>query len=267
MKKVGLKYPVYALYSDATGSPVYSNGAVIAKAMSAGIQINKNNQRLYADDDIDEIDQSFIDGTETLGLNELPLETQGILLGHAIDEETGEMIANSNDIAPYVGHGFYGRIRRAGANKWRAIWFHKIQFGEPNDETETQGESVVFQTPKIEGVIMKDVNGDWKSENVFDTEAEAKAWLDGKAGILPQCSTPVATPKAGTYTTTQNVTLTAGESEDIYYTLDGTTPSETNGTPYATPIEITDQTMIRAIAVKAGSSDSLIVNYEYIITI
>ena len=100
---------------------------------------------------------------------------------------------------------------------------------------------------------MKDVNGDGrKSENVFDTEAEAKTWLDGKAGILPQCSTPVATPKAGTYTTTQNVTLTAGESEDIYYTLDGTTPSETNGTLYATPIEITDQTMIRAIAVKAG---------------
>lgn len=183
MKKIGLKYPVYALYADTTGSPVYTAGAVIAKAISAKITINKNNVKLYADDDIDEVDQSFIDGTETLGLNELTLETQGILLGHEVDELTGELVANTNDVSPYVGHGFYGRIKRNGLNKWRAIWFHKMQFSEPNDETQTQGESIVFQTPTIEGIIMKDINGDWKSENVFDTEEEAKTWLNTKAGI------------------------------------------------------------------------------------
>ena len=30
---------------------------------------------------------------------------------------------------------------------------------------------------------MKDINGDWKSENVFDTEEEAKTWLNTKASI------------------------------------------------------------------------------------
>lgn len=184
MKKVGLKYPVYAKYSDATGSPVYTGGAVIAKAMSASIQINKNNAILYADDDIDEMDQSFISGTESLGLNEFPLEVQSDILGHTVNEETGEMVANEADKAPFVGHGFYGRIRRAGVDKWRAIWFHKMQFGEPNDETETKGETVSFQTPTIEGIIMKDIKGDWKSENVFDTEVEAKTWLNTKAGIV-----------------------------------------------------------------------------------
>lgn len=182
MKKVGLKYPVAAIYNDSTGTPVYSDGFVIAKAMSAGIQINKNNVKLFADDDIDEVDQSFIDGTITLGLNELPLESQAIMLGHTIGAG-GEMVANKNDIAPYMGNGFYGRIKRNGLNKWRAVWLHKVQFGEPNDETETQGERVVFQTPKIEGVIMKDINGDWKSEKVFDTEADAIAWLNEKAGL------------------------------------------------------------------------------------
>lgn len=183
MKKIGLKYPVYALYTDTTGSPVYTAGAVIAKAISANITINKNNVKLYADDDIDEVDQSFIDGTETLGLNELTLETQGSLLGHEVEETTGELVANINDISPYVGHGFYGRIKRNGSNKWRAIWLHKMQFSEPNDETQTQGESIVFKTPTIEGIIMKDINGNWKSENVFDTEEEAITWLNTKAGI------------------------------------------------------------------------------------
>lgn len=181
MKKVGLKYPVAAIYNDSTGTPVYSDGFVIAKAMSANIQINRNNERLHADDDIDEIDQSFIDGTESLGINELTLEKQSILLGHAL--ENGELKANQDDIAPYLGHGFYGRIRRDGADKWRAIWFHKMQFGEPNDETETKGEKVAFKTPTIESMIMKDINGDWKSEKVFDTEADAIAWLNEKAGL------------------------------------------------------------------------------------
>lgn len=181
MKKVGLKYPVAAIYNDSTGTPVYSDGFVIAKAMSANIQINRNNERLHADDDIDEIDQSFIDGTESLGINELTLEKQSILLGHAL--ENGELKANQDDIAPYLGHGFYGRIRRDGADKWRAIWFHKMQFGEPNDETETKGEKVAFKTPTIESMIMKDINGDWKSEKVFDTEADAIAWLNEKVGL------------------------------------------------------------------------------------
>jgi phi13 family phage major tail protein len=181
MKKVGLKYPVAAIYNDSTGTPVYSDGFVIAKAMSANIQIYRNNERLHADDDIDEIDQSFIYGTESLGINELTLEKQSILLGHAL--ENGELKANQDDIAPYLGHGFYGRIRRDGADKWRAIWFHKMQFGEPNDETETKGEKVAFKTPTIESMIMKDINGDWKSEKVFDTEADAIAWLHGKVGL------------------------------------------------------------------------------------
>ena len=181
MKKIGLKYPVAAIYNDSTGTPVYSDGFVIAKAMSANIRINRNNERLHADDDIDEIDQSFIDGTESLGINELTLEKQSILLGHAL--ENGELKANQDDIAPYLGHGFYGRIRRNGADKWRAIWFHKMQFGEPNDETETKGERVAFKTPTIESMIMKDINGDWKSEKVFDTEADAIAWLHEKVGL------------------------------------------------------------------------------------
>lgn len=266
MKKIGLKYPVAAKYEDSTGTPVYSDGTVIAKAMRASITINRNNVKVHADDDIDEIDQSFIDGAITLGINELTLDKESYLLGHRTTE-TGGAISHKEDIAPFLGFGIYSKAKKDKAYEWLAHWYHKVQFGEPNDETTTEGETVVFQTPTIEGVIMKDINGDWRTKETFNTEAEVKAWLDGKAGILSQCSTPVATPKAGTYTTTQNVTLTAGESEDIYYTLDGTTPSETNGTLYSTPIEITDQTMIRAIAVKAGSSDSLIVNYEYIITI
>lgn len=181
MKKIGLKYPVCALYSDASGSVGYSNGMIIGKAMSAAIAWTKNNVKLYADDGVDDTDQSISGGTITFGLNELIYEVQAMILGHELNN--GELIVNESDIAPYVGFGFYGKVKRNGAFKYRAVWLKKVQFGEPNDDTNTQGETMAFQTPSIEGSIMKDVNGDFKQEKVFDNEQDAKAYLNSKAGL------------------------------------------------------------------------------------
>jgi phi13 family phage major tail protein len=182
MAKVGLKYPICAHYSDATGSPVYSNGLVMGKAIAEDLTIESNNTPVYADDALDELDTSFKSGKTAIELNDLSAETQAFLLGHKING-SGELVANSNDSSPYVGHGFYGRTVKNKISKWRAVWLTKVQFAEPADSTKTQGESVAFQTPKIEGTIMKDVNGDWKQEQTFDTEADAIAYLNGKAGL------------------------------------------------------------------------------------
>lgn len=265
MKKVGLKHPVCAIYSDATGSATYSNGAVMGKAISAQIAWTKNNTPLYADDVIDEIDQSITGGTVTFGINELTHAIQSLVLGHQINAE-GELIINENDKAPHVGFGFYGKVVRNGVNKYRALWLKKVQFGEPNDDTNTKGENVTFQTPSIVGQIMIDIKGDLKSEKVFDTETQAIAWLEAKASVTPICKTPQADIPAGTYAAAQSVTLTVGEGESIYYTTNGITPNAATGTLYNGPINIVDDTMLRAIAIKVGSSNSEIANYEYIIT-
>lgn len=182
MKKIGLKYPVCALYNDSTGTPVYTNGMVMGKAMSANLAWTSNNVPLYADDALDDIDQSISGGTEALALNELAHDVQSFLLGHTINGN-GELIVNEGDLAPYVGHGFYGKVKRNGAYKYRAIWMFKMQYSEPADDNATKGETTAFQTPTINGTIMKDINGNYKTEKIFDTEADAIAWLNSKAGI------------------------------------------------------------------------------------
>lgn len=182
MKKVGLKYPVCAKYDDSTGSVVYSGGIVMGKAMSANLAWTVNNVPVYADDVLDDIDQSISGGTEALALNELTHEVQAYLLGHTING-SNELIANEGDIAPYVGHGFYGRVKRNGTYKFRAIWLYKMQFSEPSDDNATKGATTAFGTPTINGAIMKDVNGNLKIEKLFDVEADAIAWLNAKAGI------------------------------------------------------------------------------------
>ncbi|HWT27167.1 MAG TPA: major tail protein [Mobilitalea sp.] len=181
--KVGLKYPVCAKYDDATGTPVYTGGIVMGRAIAEDLTIDSNNTPVYTDDALDELDTSFKSGKTAIELNDLSVETQAFILGHTINETTGELVANANDSSPYVGHGFYGRTVKNKVSKWRAVWLTKVQFSEPADSNKTQGESVAFQTPKVEGTIMKDVNGDWKQEKTFDNEADAIAYLNGKAGL------------------------------------------------------------------------------------
>lgn len=62
-------------------------------------------------------------------------------------------------------------------------------------------------------------------------------------------SAPTFNPEAGTYNTVQNVTISAEAGTTIYYTLDGTDPT-TASDVYASAIEISETTTVKAIAVK-----------------
>ena len=91
------------------------------------------------------------------------------------------------------------------------------------------------------------------------------------AGIV---GAPTASPASGTYTENQSVTLTSStEGGEIYYTIDGTSPSCTNGTKYTEAISVTGtegksvQTTIKAIAVKNGMQNSDVVTFTYTIKI
>jgi len=255
MAKIGLKNLVYK-------SP--TSAGKIAAAIQANIAITQSSVKLYADDSIRESDKSFQTGTITLGVDDLSNEIKAELLGKKLNNE--ELISNVDDQAPFVATGFYGKKKVGGLNRWRAVWLKKVQFGEPSDENKTKEEVITFGTSTIVGDILVDENGDWKEEQTFETETEAIAYLNAKSGIKPQATTPVANIESGTYAVAQSVTLTAGNQETIYYTINGTTPSATNGTQYAVAIDITETCALRAIAVKEGYSDSPVATYEYIIT-
>lgn len=174
MAKIGLKYPVWK----------GKTSGVIGKAIQADISITVNNVSLFADDAVSESDRSFQNGTITLGIDDLKDELQAEFLGHSVDEATGEIVAKATDTPPYVGIGFYGTKKVNNVPKYRAVWLPKVQFGEPSDTNTTKGETVTFNTPVLEGTIMVDETGVWKNEQTFDSEAEAKTYLDGKAGIV-----------------------------------------------------------------------------------
>ncbi|MWC30984.1 hypothetical protein GON22_23115 [Paenibacillus sp. MMS18-CY102] len=81
----------------------------------------------------------------------------------------------------------------------------------------------------------------------------------GTPSTSAQVDTPVITPATGSYTGTQNVSIsTATSGASIRYTTDGSNPTSTSGTVYAGAFPVTATTTVKAIAFKVGSTDSAI---------
>lgn len=86
-----------------------------------------------------------------------------------------------------------------------------------------------------------------------------------KTDSTPACATPTFTPVAGAYTSAQSVTIgceTAGAT--IYYTTDGTAPT-TSSSVYSAAIPVSATTTIKAMAAKAGNSNSDVATATYAI--
>jgi hypothetical protein len=82
-----------------------------------------------------------------------------------------------------------------------------------------------------------------------------------------QAETPVASLPSGSVVAENTaVTLSSGTAAaTIFYTLNNTQPSATNGLAYTQPLVITESVVIRAIAIKEGILDSKIAAFEYIV--
>ncbi|MDD4560125.1 MAG: chitobiase/beta-hexosaminidase C-terminal domain-containing protein [Candidatus Cloacimonetes bacterium] len=84
-------------------------------------------------------------------------------------------------------------------------------------------------------------------------------------GGLPFAATPTFNPEAGTYYTTQSVTIsTTTPGASIYYTLNGDNPTDAS-TQYTSAIQITTSTTVKAIAYASGYQPSSIAMADYVI--
>lgn len=81
-----------------------------------------------------------------------------------------------------------------------------------------------------------------------------------------QVTTPIITPTSGNYTNSAQISISSATSgATIYYTTDGTTPTESSS-QYANPFTITESKTIKAYAVKASFDDSEVATATYTIT-
>ena len=87
------------------------------------------------------------------------------------------------------------------------------------------------------------------------------------AALIPVVATPTFTPAPGTYTSAQSVTIACATSgASLYYTTDGSTPTASS-TPYTGAITVGTTKTVKALAVKAGMTDSVIGVAAYTISL
>ena len=87
------------------------------------------------------------------------------------------------------------------------------------------------------------------------------------SSTITQVATPTFNPAAGTYTTPKSVTIsdtTAGAT--IYYTTDGSTPT-TNSPVYTSPITVSANETLQAIATAPGNLQSAVGSANYVISL
>ena len=266
MAYYGLAYPTFAKLDTATNT--YSNGFRMGKAVSINITINENEAKQAGDNITAEIVKEFKDGTIALGVTTIPIAAYNTVFGHKVTttESSTTIEDKTDDLSNYVGVGIVKAELVDGVRSYIAIWIRKALFTETGESANTGGENITFQVPTINGTIIALADKHWRDRVIFNSEEAAIAYINDRAGITAKCTTPTSNVESDTYATAQTVTLTAGAGEAIHYTTNGTTPSATNGTLYSTPITVSASQGIKAIATKAGNSDSDISSFEYIIT-
>ena len=90
--------------------------------------------------------------------------------------------------------------------------------------------------------------------------------VDPATGGVQIAATPSFSPVAGTYSSTQTVSINSTTpGSTIYYTTDGSTPT-TGSQSYSGPITVSSSETISAIAVASGYSNSPVGSASYVIT-
>ncbi len=85
--------------------------------------------------------------------------------------------------------------------------------------------------------------------------------------LEPQTPAVTFAPPAGTFTSTQQITLSdSAAGSTIYYTTDGSTPSSSSS-QYASPLSVTQNETINAIAVAPSMTTSTVASAAYVINI
>jgi len=191
---IGLNNLHYALLtSDEVGTITYSAPVAIPGVITADINPNASNETLFADDGPMETASTLGQITLDLTVADLPLEVQGVLLGHAI--VGGVLLRKSSDVPPWVAIGFQS-LKSNG--KYRFVWLVKGKFAAPEQKGATKSDKLAFQTPSIKGNFVKRDGDDlWQKttdEDAADYVASmGTAWFSAVEGTADTTPPTIAT--------------------------------------------------------------------------
>lgn len=190
MALIGLKYPIIAPVKAYTPGayPTIAKGDafVLGKLIAADKEIKFSDNTLYADNEKAEDVKAFEEGTLKLNVDDITLEAQSKMFGHAYTKSgvdtAEEIVKGGNDTAPYMAVGYYKTLFKNNKRIYEGTIIFKAKFSPPKESAKTKEKSLSWGTYESEGVI--ETLGGFENEQEpyektarFSTEAAAQAWL------------------------------------------------------------------------------------------
>ena len=161
--------------------------------MTADLSVELAEATLYADDGAAEIVKEFKSGTLSLGVDDLGGSVASDLTGATIDNN-GVVVSTAEDGGTPVAIGF--RAKKSNG-KYRYFWLYRVKFGIPATALATKGDSITFNTPTIEGTIMRRNKVDGAGKHPWKVEAtEGDTAI--KADVITNWYKQVYEPSYGT---------------------------------------------------------------------
>lgn len=174
----------------------YTGGVkMLGKAISATFTpSNPEDNPLYANNGVSENDSSSASGgTLNMTLDRLKQDAAADLFGLTVEEVsvnvgdtavTGQALKyHGNEQSAPVGIAFVRMHQQDGMRKHEVVLYRSAIFGMPDEEAQTMGESIEWQTPEISGTV-QGLEGDgstpWYESVVFPSQEAALAYINDR---------------------------------------------------------------------------------------
>ena len=127
--------------------------------------------------------KQFTQATVDVTVLDITNEVASMVLGATIESGSTQkgLSFSGNDVAPYVGLGFYTtNLLAENVVRYKAIFYPRCKASMQGKTYDTKGDSITLSNSKLQftaSVCNKDAR--WKMESEFlESEAAAEAWLE-----------------------------------------------------------------------------------------
>ena len=174
MATVGMDMLFYAKITDGADGEEYGTPIKLARAIKADLPVEPAEAQFFADDGAVYAINDFKSGTLSLGIDDIGVTAAQDLTGAEVDSNGVLISASENEGTP-VAIGF--RALKPDGH-YRYFWLYRVIFGVPSTNLQTKGDSITFQTPTIEGIVLRRSKPDGKGKHPWKAEA-----TEGDTGV------------------------------------------------------------------------------------
>ena len=232
MAEFGANYPCFKADNAETG-------VVLGKLVSANLTVNLASGEMYADDALAEQLSEFSSGTIAMETDDMTDANAAAIYGCKVS--SGLVTYNAGDTAPRGCLGYYKVLMRNGVKFFKAFFYPRVRAALGNDNAQTKGSSITFQTSSTTFTVFADDIGDWRQTETFETAAAAKAWIDTKCAISTYYAVNVTCQGAGDGKSVEPLGVSyVGSGKDFTLAIEGyasITAAYDNGSDVTTTIK------------------------------